>query len=153
PGTGVVPSGTAYSYNTPKQSIDENFGTLKADYNPRTNDSISVAYTIDDGNNLSPLPDPLFGNYITLRSHVASVRETHIVSPNILNTFSAGFSRAGFALDSFAFATYPGSLSFVSGQGPGGIVIGGTTSTTAAAAITSAGPNNAAGARNKRNLF
>src|SRR5262249_21490309 len=35
----------------------------------------------------------------------------------------------------------------------GGIIIGGTTSTTAAAALTSAGPNNAAGARNARNLF
>ena len=116
-------------------------------------DSLSVSYTIDDGNNLSPLADPLFGNYITLRSHVASIRETHIFSPSVLNTFSVGFSRAGFALDSFAFATYPSTLSFVSGQGPGGIVIGGGTTTTGAAAITSPGPNNAAGARNSRNLF
>jgi hypothetical protein len=153
PGTGLVPSGTAFSYNTPKQTIDENFGTLKGDYNPREKDSLSVSYTIDDGNNLSPLADPLFGNYITLRSHVGSIRETHIFSPAILNTFGIGFSRAGFALDSFAFASYPASLSFVTGQGPGGIVIGGGTTTTGAAAITSPGPNNAAGARNKRNLF
>src|SRR5437773_4437105 len=153
PGTGLVPSGTAFSYNTPKQTIDENFGTLKADYNPREKDSLSVSYTIDDGNNLSPLADPLFGNYITLRSHVGSIRETHIFSPAALNTFSVGFSRAGFALDSFAFATYPPSLSFVSGQGPGGIVIGGGTTTTGAAAITSPGPNNAAGAQNHRSLF
>src|SRR5262245_36474456 len=153
PGTGLVPSGTAYSYNGPKQTINEDFGTVKGDYNPRNTDSLSVSYTIDDGNNLSPLADPLFGNYITLRSHVASIRETHIFSPNILNNFSAGYSRAGFALDSFAFATYPPSLSFVSGQGPGGIVIGGGTTTTGAAAITSPGPNNAAGAKNRRNLF
>ena len=153
PGTGLVPSGTAYSYNTPKQSINENFGTAKGDYIPRDQDSLSISYTIDDGNNLSPLADPLFGNYITLRSHVGSIRETHIFSPRVLNTFSFGFSRAGFALDSFAFATYPPSLSFVSGQGPGGIVIGGGTTTTGAAAITSPGPNNAAGAQNHRNLF
>src|SRR3989475_2703796 len=153
PGTGLVPSGTAYSFNAPKQSINEDFGTAKGDYNPRDQDSISISYTIDDGNNLTPLADPLFGNYITLRSHVASIRETHIFSPRILNTFSVGFSRAGFALDSFAFATYPPSLSFVSGQGPGGIVIGGGTTTTGAAAITSPGPNNAAGAQNHRNLF
>ena len=153
PGTGLVPSGTAYSYNTPKQSINENFGTAKGDYIARDQDSFSVSYTADDGNNLSPLADPLFGNYITLRSQVATIRETHIFSPRVLNTFSAGFSRAGFALDSFAFATYPPSLSFVSGQGPGGIVIGGGTTTTGAAAITSPGPNNAAGAQNHRNLF
>src|SRR5213080_4975142 len=153
PGTGLVPSGTAYSYNTPKQSINENFGTAKGDYIARDQDSFSVSYTADDGNNLSPLADPLFGNYITLRSQVATIRETHIFSPRVLNTFSAGFSRAGFALDSFAFATYPPSLSFVSGQGPGGIVIGGGATTTGAAAITSPGPNNAAGARNHRNLF
>src|SRR2546427_5617293 len=153
PGTGLVPSGAAYSYNTPKQSINEDFSTAKGDYVPREQDSLSVSYTIDDGDNLSPLADPLFGNYITLRSHVAGIRETHIFSPRVLNTFSAGFSRAGFALDSFAFAVYPPSLSFVSGQGPGGIVIGGGTTTTGAAAITSPGPNNAAGAQNHRNLF
>src|SRR3989475_2989221 len=123
PGTGLVPSGTAYSFNTPKQSINENFGTAKGDYIARDQDSFSVSYTADDGNNLSPLADPLFGNYISLRSQVATIRETHIFSPRVLNTFSAGFSRAGLALDSFACAPYPSRLSFVSGDGPGGIFI------------------------------
>jgi Carboxypeptidase regulatory-like domain len=149
----LVPSGSAYSYNSPKQEINEHFGTVKGDYNFRNDDSLSVSYTIDDGNNLSPLADPLFGNYITLRSHVASIRQTHIFSPRLLNTFTFGFSRAGFKLDPVSFVDFPSSLSFVTGQGPGGIIIGGTTTTTAAAAITSAGPNNAAGARNRRNLF
>ena len=153
PGTGKVPTGTAYSYNGAKQTINEDFLTLKGDYNFRNADSLSLSYTLDDGDNLSPLADPLFGNFIKLRSQVASIRETHIVSPRVLNTFTFGFSRAGFALDSFAFANYPANLSFVSGQGPGGIVIGGGATTTGAAAITSAGPNNAAGARNQRNLF
>src|SRR5215831_17321436 len=152
-GAGLVPSGSAYSYNTPKQSINEDFGTMKGDYSLRNKDSLSLSYTIDDGDNVSPLADPLFANYLTLRSQVASVRETHIISPRVLNTFSAGLSRAGFALDSALLATFPSSLSFVSGQGPGGVIIGGTTTTTAAAALTSAGPNNAAGARNHRNLF
>jgi len=153
PGTGLVPTGTAYSYNGPKQTINEDFATMKADYNLRDTDSLSVSYTIDDGDNTSPLADPLFGNFITLRSHVASIRQTHIFSPSVLNTFTAGFSRAGFGLDGFTFVNFPSSLSFVNGQGPGGIIIGGATTTTGAAAITSAGPNNAAGARNRRNLF
>src|ERR1051326_8537003 len=74
------PSGTAYSYNIAKQSINEDFGTARADYNPRNEDSVSASYTIDAGNNLTPLADPLFGNYITLRSQVASIHATHIFS-------------------------------------------------------------------------
>ena len=152
-GGGLVPSGSAYAYSSPKQSIDEDFGTMKTDYNVGRNDALSVSYTIDDGSNLSPLADPLFANSLALRSQVASLRETHILSPQVLNTFSTGFSRATFALDSALLASFKSNLSFVAGQDPGGIIIGGTTSTTAAAALTSAGPNNAAGARNARNLF
>ena len=148
-----LPTGTALSYNSPKQSINEDFGTVRGDYNMRERDSLSVAYTIDDGNNLTPLADPLFGSYTTLRAQVASVRETHVFSPRVLNTFSAGFSRSAFGFDSFPFATFSPSLSFVTGAGPGGIVIGGANTSTGAAAITSAGPNNAAGVRNRRNLF
>jgi hypothetical protein len=152
-GAAAVPSGSAYAYNSPKQSINEDFGTAKADYNVRPNDNLSLSYTIDNGDNLSPLADPLFANYLTLQSQVGSIRETHIFSPRVLNTFSTGFSRATFALNSSLLASFDPSLSFVTGQGPGGIIIGGTTSTTAAAALTSAGPNNAAGAQNARNLF
>ena len=50
-------------------------------------------------------------------------------------------------------ATFPSNLSFVSGAGPGGIVIGGGITTTGVAAITPAGPNNAANVWNRRNLF
>src|SRR5262245_8332401 len=56
----LVPSESAYSYNSPKQDINEDFGTMKGDYNLRNNDSLSVSYTIDNGDNLSPLADPLF---------------------------------------------------------------------------------------------
>ena len=48
-----------------------------------------------------PLADPLFASYTPLRIQVASLQETHIFSPQILNTFSVGFSRAAFNLASF----------------------------------------------------
>jgi hypothetical protein len=148
-----VPSGTALAYNNPRQSIREDFGTTRMDYNHGERDYISTDYTIDDGNNLTPLADPLFGSYETLRMQVASVQETHIFSPQMLNTFTAGFSRAAFNYDSFPLAPFPASLAFVTGLGPGGIVIGGGVTTTGAAAITSAGPNNAANVWNRRNLY
>jgi hypothetical protein len=148
-----LPSGIALAYNNPKQSIREDFSTVRTDYTPRDRDSFSAAYTIDDGNSLIPLADPLFGSYTTLRVQVASLQETHVVSPAILNTFRTGFSRAAFNLDSSLLASFPSSLWFVSGGGPGGIVIGGGATTTGAASLTSAGPNNAAGVWNRRNLF
>jgi Carboxypeptidase regulatory-like domain/TonB-dependent Receptor Plug Domain len=148
-----LPSGTAESFNNPRQHIREDFGTLRNDYILGARDTLSTSYTIDDGNNLTPNADPLFGSYSTLRAQVASVQETRVISPWILNTFTAGFSRAGFAYDSVPLATYPANLDFVENAGPGGIVVGGGTSTASIAAITSAGPGNAAGVWNRRNLF
>ena len=150
---GGLPSGTALSYNTPRQKIHEDFGTARSDYTIRDRDSLSGSYTIDDGNSVIPLADPLFASATTLRLQVLSLQETHIFSPRVLNTFRAGFSRAGFNLDSAPLATFSPNLSFVAGAGVGGIVVGGGTTTTGIAAITSAGPNNAAGVWNRRNLF
>ena len=148
-----LPSGTALAYNNPKQTIREDFGTVRTDYKIRDQDSLSGSYTVDDGNSLIPLADPLFGSAVRLRSQVASVQETHILSPQALNTFTAGFSRAAFNYDSFPLASFSPSLSFVTGAGPGGVVIGGGVTTTGIAALTSAGPNNAANVWNRRNLF
>jgi hypothetical protein len=147
------PSGTALAHYNPRQSIREDFGTLRADAPIRSRDSLSAAYTVDDGNSLTPLADPLFGSALALRSQVASFQETHVFSPQLLNVFLAGFSRAGFNFEPFSLADFPSNLAFVSGRGPGGIVIGGGLTTTGASAITSAGPNNAARAWNGRNLF
>ena len=148
-----LPSGTAFSFTNPSQSIREDFGTLRLDYTLRSNDYLSASYTIDDGNSLIPLADPLFASYSALRMQVASIQETHIFSPNILNTFRGGFSRAGFNLDSSLLSQFPSSLDFVKDAGPGGIVVNGGVTTTGLSGITSAGPNNAAGVWNRRNLF
>jgi hypothetical protein len=149
-----VASGAALSYNNPKESIREEFGTLRTDYLARDRDTVSAVYTIDDGDSLIPLSDPLFASRTGLRMQVASLEETHVFSPNILNTFRAGYSRAAFNLDSALLASFPASLSFVNGAGPGGIVInGGVTTTGNNGTITAAGPNNAAGVWNRRNLF
>ena len=100
------PSGTALAYYNPRQSIREDFGTLRADAPIRSRDSLSAAYTIDDGNSLTPLADPLFGSALALRSQVASFQETHIFSPQLLNVFLAGFSRAGVQLRAVLFRQF-----------------------------------------------
>jgi hypothetical protein len=145
--------GAALSNNNPKQSIHEDFGTARADYVLGARDSLSGGYTIDNGHSLIPLADPLFGSFTRLRSQVVSAEETHVLSSHALNTFRAGFSRAAFNLDSSVLTSIPSDLSFVKGAGPGGIVIGGGVTTTGNGTITSAGPNNAAGSWNRRNLY
>ena len=149
----LVPSGTSFSHNHPNSHIQEDFGTARMDYNMGTRDTLTGAYTIDDGNSLIPLADPLFASYTPLRMQVLSLSQTHIFSPQVLNTATIGYSRASFALGSVPLATFPAILSFVLGAGPGGIVVGGGATTTANGSITSAGPNNAAGVTNHRNLF
>jgi len=148
-----LPSGTAFSYNNPRDTVREDFGTLRSDYILSDRDTFSAAYTIDDGDSTIPQSDPLFGAYEPLRTQVASIEETHVISPEILNTFRAGFSRAAFAYDPVDFVSFPASTDFVTGLGPGGIVVGGGVTTTGGGTITSAGPNNAADVWNRRNLF
>ncbi len=147
------PSGAALSYNNPNENIREDFGTTRMDYSISDSDTLTGAYTIDDGRSLIPQADPLFGSISFLRNQVASLQETHIISPQMLNIFRFGFSRAGYALDPVSLASFDPDLSFVTGQGPGGITIGGGNTTTGSAALTAAGPNNAANVWNRRNLF
>jgi hypothetical protein len=151
--TGQVASGTAKATYNPNEHIQEDFGTVRADYNLAKNDTLSSAYTIDDGTSLITLADPLFASFTPLRMQVLSLTETHVFSTAILNTATLGFSRASFALASVPLTSIPSNLSFVQGLGPGGIVVGGGATTTANGTITSAGPNNAAGVSNHRNLF
>ncbi len=152
-GSYATSGGTAKSFNNPLQSIREDFGTLRADYNLSRRDTLSGAYTVDDGNALIPLADPLFASALAVGSQVISLQETHILSPRAINAFTAGFSRAAFANNSSPYVSFPASLSFVQGRGPGGIVIGGGVTTTGAGVVTSAGPNNASSVWNRRNLF
>jgi len=151
--SGGKPSGIALAYNNPKQSIREDFGTLRMDYSISGRDSLSGAYTIDDGNSVIPLADPLFASGLALRNQVGSIQETHIFSPSTLNLLTVGYSRAGFNFDSYPFSRFPASLSFVTGGAPGGITIGGGVTTTANGSITAGGTNNAGGVWNRRNLF
>ena len=153
PNTTPVPSGTAKAFYNPNAHIREDFGTSRADFHLGDKDLLAAAYTADDGNSLIPLADPLFASYTQLRMQVLSLTETKLISNSVLNVATFGFSRASFALGSVPLATIPSGLSFVSGMGPGGIVVGGGATTTANGSITSAGPNNAAGVNNHRNLF
>ena len=141
-----LPSGTALAYYNPKNTIYEDFGTARADYNLRDQDRLSVSYMNDTGNSVIPLADPLFASGLRLGAQVASVEETHVVSPTILNTVRVGFSRGAFNYDAASYAPFPPGLAFVAGGQPGAITISG-------GGITAAGGNVNAGVWDRRNLF
>ena len=115
PVTGVQ-TGNALSYNYPKRKVREDFGTLRGDYNIGRNDIFTSSYTIDHGNSTVPQADPLFGLGVGLVAQVATLQETHVFSPRILNTFRAGFSRASYNADALQFQTFPANLSFIPNQ-------------------------------------
>jgi hypothetical protein len=148
-----LPTGTAYSYNNPRQLVHEDFGTTRADYTFSDHDSASLYYTIDTGNSVLPQADPLFSAAEALTSQVASSQWTHIFSPTLINTMNFGFTRAAFNFDADQVTQFPSSLSFVQGLPPGGITVSGSVTTTGTGVITAAGANNATGSWNRRNLF
>ena len=52
------PSGVALSYSNPKQSIREDFGTVRTDYSMGRSDTLAAVYTIDDGESHSWFGSP-----------------------------------------------------------------------------------------------
>ena len=62
-----------------------------------------------------PQTDPLFTGLETLTSQVASTQETHIFSPNLLNTMTFGFTRAAFNYAPGTATQFPGQLIVRSG--------------------------------------
>ena len=75
-------------------------------------DFLPAAYTVDDGSSLIPFADPLFASNEVLRSQIASLQQTHVFSPNLLNTARVGFSRAACDYNSYSVTTLPASLDF-----------------------------------------
>jgi hypothetical protein len=146
-----LPTGTAYAIGNPKQSIREDFGMTRFDYNVSTKETINVNYLIDDGDKTDPQPDAIFNQVSRVRAQVLALQETHVFSPTLLNTLNGGFTRAYSPTLYPPSVAIPSNLSFVTGRLPGQITIGGGVSTAAASGIVSATGNDPTA--NALNLF
>lgn len=149
PSTGE-PTGIARAYSNPKQTIREDFGTARVDYNLTAKDLLFGVYTIDDSVAHTPTVNPFAVIDETLREQVASIEEQHIFSSHLLNTARFGYSRAAFYFLGSATVDVPG---FVSGRPIGAIVISGSTASNGASQITGAGGNVGSNNAVARNLF
>jgi hypothetical protein len=142
--------GIAEAFSHPLQTLREDFGTTRLDYNPSAKDTFSAVYTVDDSDANTPSSNPLSSVVETLREQVISAQEQHIFSPDLLNSFRAGFSRAGYFFTGETPVDLPG---WVAGAPIGAVVIGGGTALNGASQFSGAGTNAGSNLRAARNLF
>src|ERR1700729_4447043 len=143
-------SGIAEAFANPPQHVREDFGTTRIDANLGPNDPLFGVYTVDDSDANTPSQNPYSTIYERLREQVLSVQEQHVFSPNLLNTFRFGYSRASFDFTGQVPVSVPG---WVGGAPIGAIVISGSTASNGASQITLAGANTGSNNETVRNLF
>ncbi len=148
--------GISEAFNSPLQTIRDNFGTARLDRILSAKDTLSGVYTIDDSVDFTPTSTNLYSTDAeTLREQVASIDETHVFSPNLLNTARIGYSRAAYF---FTGEPTPGTPAaalpgFLAGLQVGAIVVGGSAASNPTAQLSLAGSNNGSNLDVARNLF
>ncbi len=149
-------SGIAEVFGSPLQTIREEFGTARADHIFSERDTLAGIYTIDDGQDLTATPlDPFSSDVVTLREQVATLEETHVFSPALVNNARFGFSRAGYF---FTGEPTPGTPAasvpgFLIGHPVGAVVVGGSAASNPQAQLGLAGSNNGSNLSMARNLY
>ena len=148
--------GIAEAFNNPLQTIRDDFGTLRLDHIFSQKDTLSAIYTIDDSADFTPTSTNAYSTDVeSLREQVASLEETHVFSPTLVNTARVGFSRAGYF---FTGEPTPGTPAadlpgFLAGDPIGALVVGGSAASNPTAQLSLAGSNNGSNLRVARNLF
>ncbi len=150
-------SGVAEAISSPQQHIREDFGTARLDQVFSDQDTFFGVYTADDSQSFSPTTNPFSTVELFLREQVASLSETHVFSPSILNKATFGFSRGAFYFNSGVTGTassVTGAWANTTGVDvPGAVVIGGGTTLNGASALTNGGTNAGSNLKAVRNLF
>jgi hypothetical protein len=149
-------SGIAEVFSSPLQTIHEDFGTARLDQVFSHRDTLAGVYTIDDGHDFTVTPlDPYSADVVTLREQVATLEETHVFSPHLLNNARFGFSRAGYYFTGEPAPGTPaaGVPGFLLGHPVGAVVVGGSAASNPQAQLGLAGSNNGSNLSIARNLF
>ena len=99
--------------------------------------------------------NPYSTDILTLREQVATLEETHVFSPTLLNTARFGYSRAGYF---FTGEPTPGTPAadvpgFLVGHPVGAVVVGGSAASNPQAQLGLAGSNNGSNLHIARNLY
>jgi Carboxypeptidase regulatory-like domain/TonB-dependent Receptor Plug Domain len=149
-------NGIAEVSSSPPQTIREDFGTARIDHAFSSQDNLSGIYTIDDGGDVTAtIADPYSSDILNLREQVATLEETHVVSPRLLNTARFGYSRAGYFFTGQPTPGTPaaGVPGFLTGHEVGAVVVGGSAASNPQAQVGLAGSNNGSNLSIARNLY
>src|ERR1700683_1297916 len=148
--------GISEAFNSPLQTIRDDFGTARVDHIFSESDSLAAVYTVDDSADVTPTSTNLYSTDVkSLRERVMSIEETLVFAPYLLNTARIGYSRAAYF---FTGEPTPGTLAgslpgFLSGDPIGALVGGGSAASNPTAQISLAGSNNGSNLRVARNLY
>ncbi len=148
--------GISEAFNNPLQTIRDDFGTVRLDQVFSGNDTVSASYTVDDSADFTPTSTNAYSaDAETLREQVATLHETHVFSPSLLNTARAGYSRASYFFSGEpATGTPAASLpGFLTGLPVGALVVGGSAASNPTAQISLAGSNNGSNLDVHRNIY
>lgn len=148
--------GIAEAFNHPLQTVRDDFGTARLDQTLRAGDTLTGVYTIDDSADVTPTSTNLFSTDLeSLREQVLSIEETHLFSPNLLNTARVGYSRAAYFYTGEPSPGTPaaGVPGFIAGKPVGAVVVGGSSAANPAAQVSLAGSNVGSDLHIARNLY
>lgn len=149
-------NGIAEVFSSPLQTIREDFGTARFDQILSSRDSLAAVYTLDDGGDVTAtILDPFSSDILNLREQVFSGDETHSFSSFLVNTFRAGYSRAGYFFTGEPTPNTPAANvpGFLLGHPVGAVVVGGSAASNPQAQLGLAGSNNGSDLSIVRNLF
>ncbi len=147
--------GVAQVLSSPLQTIQEDFGTVRADHVFSSRNNLTAVYTIDNSNSNTATPlDPYSTDLLSLREQVASLQDTHVFSPTLLNTARIGFSRAAYFFTGEPTPGTPaaGVSGFLAGLPVGAVVVGGSQASNPQAQLGLAGSNNGSNLHIDRDL-
>jgi hypothetical protein len=133
-----APNGTAYNYNNAVEPREESFALVRFDYIASLKDTFAANYTLDRGERDVPQLNSNFLQIVPLRAQTLGLQETHVFSPTLLNTLTAGYARTYATQVQNPTVNIPSNLLFLSGGNPGSITIGGGATTVAPSAVVAA---------------
>ncbi|MBI2817463.1 MAG: TonB-dependent receptor [Acidobacteria bacterium] len=125
------------------QPTREDYGQMRVDTSYSNSDMIFGRYTASDAELIQALPFPQFQTVKTNRAQYATLSDSHIFSPALLNTIRFSYSRTNIFLSSPNDVSGP-QFSFLPGRDLGQISIGG---------VSAMGPNNITPLQLKQNIF
>ncbi|OFV91245.1 MAG: hypothetical protein A3H28_13410 [Acidobacteria bacterium RIFCSPLOWO2_02_FULL_61_28] len=125
------------------QPTTENYGQLRVDQTFSDNDTLFGRYTVDDTEQRRARPYPQFRDIHRSRAQYATLSETHVFSPTLLNTFRFSYSRTHLNSSSSSGIGGP-QFTFVPGEEIGQINVGG---------VTGFGPDGPSPLSYKQNIF